>query len=125
MNRINVDMTSVSPLLKRNTGKKDIIEYIEKNTKNCMNDNIDKILIYYSGHGKEEDGSWVTYTNKTEGLDMEEYCIKIEEVLDTIKKCGFNNHLEITSDACYSGKSCYNAKVWWEDDKNTTAFKSL
>ena len=39
------------------------------------------------------------------------------EVLDIIKDSGYSKEVEIWTDACYSGKTCFEAKDWWEQNK--------
>ena len=43
--------------------------------------------------------------------------VTMKEILNIVKESKFNKELEITTDSCFSGKLCYEAKEWWEENK--------
>jgi hypothetical protein len=78
-----------------------------------VEEDFDLLMIYYSGHGNEEEGAWkVAYLQET--LEMEPYSVYLKDILKVIKYSGFKKDLVITSDSCYSGRFAYKAKELWE-----------
>ena len=102
---------------------------LKKNFERAKDFNIARVLLFYSGHGDPKTGNWVTYSG--EGLDEKYYRLSITEILDLIVKTGYDKEVEFTTDACYSGKQCFEAKKWWEKNKgklkmlvvNTTSYR--
>ena len=95
-----------------------MMKKLENDIEEAKHENYDSVLIYYTGHGESEFGGWVTYSGEDNSgsgdLSVDGCRIKITEVLDKIKEIGYNKNLEITTDACFSGKGAYLAKEWWE-----------
>ena len=71
---------------------------------------MDRAIVHYSGHGDLQTGGWVVYDA---GTSNECARITISEILDIANEEKYKGELEITSDCCYSGKQCYEAKDWW------------
>jgi len=78
---------------------------------------VTNVLIYYVGHGNKTDGGWIM--NGGEGInDMQLCVVEIGEILNLINN-NFDMDIgyEITSESCYSGKACHEAKKWFEEKK--------
>ena len=73
-----------------------------KNLKKAIEEQVDRVIIYYSGHSDRDTGSWITYKGD---ISMNGIRVTIEEVLDiAFIECKYSNQIEITIDACFSGK---------------------
>ena len=78
---------------------------------------IHRFMIYYSGHGRDGSGAWIFSINQPT-LNFEDVTLTITEILDIVNDIGFDDVIEITSDSCYSGALCHEAKAWWEKHPN-------
>jgi len=74
---------------------------------------VTKLVIYYCGHGSPGTGAWVCY--KEEGSTEKNELLHTSEILNLIVEKNFTKSIEITSESCYSGLVCKNAKKWIED----------
>ena len=95
--------------MKKNIGKEELLNSITEEAEKAVAKNTTTLSIYYSGHGREEDGAWKTSKKGGLGFDKSEYFIELHDIINAITKSGYEQNLEITSDSCYSGKLCFKA----------------
>ena len=75
---------------------------LRKIFKKAIDEQVDRVIIYYSGHGDRDTGGWITYKGD---ISMNGIRVTIKEVLDiAFIECKYSNQIEITTDACFSGK---------------------
>lgn len=72
-------------------------------------------MIYYCGHGHANDGAWVCY-KLDDSSEKNEYLIT-NEVLDMFTEKNWTKSIEITSESCFSGYFCKNAKEWIDEKR--------
>ena len=93
-------------LIKEDVFKSDILDMIIVNA-NLASQNKDELTIYYSGHGDDKTGNWITADKYKWFPSYESYTVSLQEVLQTIENTGFRGTVTIVCDCCYSGKWAY------------------
>jgi len=97
---------------------KDIIDHVKEAMQNAMEMRATKLVLYYVGHGHEEYGGWVTHwkdDGSTAGLKRDKF-VHVHDILNAIESHEYDDlSVEITSESCFSGQICHQAKTWWED----------
>ena len=93
-----------------------MLGFVAKNIKNAIAKNCTLFMIYYSGHGVKSNGAWQVNLEKVT-LELEASYVTLHEIFKVIDEAEYNGEVEITSDSCYAGKLCYEAKQWWEENK--------
>ena len=58
------------------------------NLKRAKKEKANRVIIYYSGHGDEDTGGWVTY--KPTNLGMSGVRVTMTEILNIVKDSKFN-----------------------------------
>lgn len=79
-----------------------------------------KFILYYVGHGHETQGGWVTYLPEGKGnaiVDVDKQVVNIIEILEILNLSDYGNDFELTSESCYSGEICHQAKDWIEEKR--------
>ena len=56
---------------------------------NLASQNNDELTIYYSGHGDDKNGNWITADKYKWFPSYESYTVSLQEVLQTIENTGF------------------------------------
>ena len=69
---------------------------MKENFAKAHNSKIDRILIYYSGHGDKPTGGWVTYGKLT--MTFNGVRIVISEILNIAKETNYSKQIELTTD---------------------------
>ena len=108
-------------------GKKAMLETIEKSLKRAEEKRTTKFVIYYCGHGSDIKGSWVTYHEPGSATQIDEVkanLVEIKDILELVNKSDYEESVEMTSESCFSGFLCHEAKDWIEDHKDRD-FKEL
>ena len=79
-----------------------LLNKLTESVKECINNDNDVLLIYYSGHGSKNNGGWII-SLEDPSIEFDASLVAIYEVLDKIAGLNFAGKVEITSDSCYSG----------------------
>ena len=113
----NVTVRDSPMLLQESVTKPQLLKFIEDHAKKAVEIGVTNLIIYYSGHGNQDNGAWKCSIKKgTIHFDKSEYLVEFHEIIEAICRTEYKNAVELTSDSCYSGKLCVAAsKLYMED----------
>ena len=118
--RVKSKMIMQKVLLNKCQEKRGILKIIREALDKANTEQCTKFILYYVGHGHEEFGGWVTYLpehKKTNIVNVDKQIVGIKEILEILNHSEFQNDFELTSESCFSGEICHQAKDWIEEKR--------
>ena len=113
--RINETLHVRNVFLANNMSKEDFLREFKFALDEADKLNAQKFDFYFVGHGHEAYGGWVM-NSRGEVNNLGRDTVKIQDILSIINNKNMTIGFEITSESCYSGEICHQAKKWIEEN---------
>ena len=113
--RINETLHVRHVFIENNMSKEDFLKEFQFALDEADKLNAQKFDFYFVGHGHSAYGGWVMNSHGDIN-NLNQNTVKIKDVLTIINNKNMMIGFEITSESCYSGEICHQAKKWCEEN---------